>query len=83
MADFDLPENLCWCVKDAVFDASVGIQLPDNSSCPAGVTLQPGQEINRIELRHLRARGLKVRDPMRVVENDWTGEARSLGGIPL
>ena len=83
VADFDLPENLCWCVKDAVFDASVGIQLPDNTSCPAGVTLQPGQEINRIELRHLRARGLKVRDPMRVVENDGTGEARSFGGIPL
>ena len=54
VADFDLPKNLCWCVKDAIFDASVGIQLTDDLFCPAGMTLQPGQQINRIELRHLR-----------------------------
>ena len=68
VADFDLPVNLCWCVKDAVFDASVGIQMPDVPSCPKDYKLTPGQEVNRIELRHLRERGLKVRDPMRVVE---------------
>ena len=72
VADFDLPDNLCWCVSDAVFDASGGIQLPNEQSCPSGTTLKPGQEVNRIELRHLRERGLKVRDPMRVVKKDWS-----------
>ena len=72
VADFDLPLDLCWCVKDAVFDASVGIQIPDDTSCPSSFKVSPGQEVNRIELRHLRERGLKVRDPTRVVEKDWT-----------
>lgn len=83
VADFDLPKDLCWCVSDAVFDASVGIQLPNDSSCPKGTTLQPGQDVNRIELRHLRERGLKVRDPMRVVQNEWTEEKGSLEGNAL
>ena len=83
VADFDLPTNLCWCIKDAVFDASGGIQLPDDASCPAGTTLTPGQEVNRIELRHLRERGLKVRDPRRIVEKDWTHEAESFGSVPI
>lgn len=68
VADFDLPENVCWCVSDAIFDASVGIQLPNEASCPSGTNLKPGQEVNRIELRHLKEKGLKVRDPRRVVK---------------
>ena len=80
VADFDLPSNLCWCVTDAIFDASVGIQLPDGTFCPAGTTLQPGQEVDRIDLRRLRERGLKVRDPTRVVQKDWSREAKSLKG---
>lgn len=80
VADFDLPDNVCWCVKDAVFDASVGIQLPDDISCPSGTKFTSGQQVNRIELRHLRERGLKVMDPTRIVKKDWSGDSESLGG---
>ena len=72
IADFDLPTNLCFCVSDAIFDASVGIQLPNEASCPKNWNLRPGQNVNRIELRHLRERGLKVRDPRRIVKKDWS-----------
>lgn len=68
VVDFDLPEDVCWCVSDAIFDASVGIQLPNEVSCPSGTNLRSGQEVNRIELRHLKERGLKVRDPRRLVK---------------
>lgn len=80
VADFDLPSDLCWCIPDAIFDASVGIQLPDDTFCPAGTTLQPGQEVNRIELRRLMERGLKIKDPRRVVERDETREVKHLKG---
>ena len=36
VADFNLPygkEDLCWCIPDAIFDASVGITMPRNSFC--------------------------------------------------
>lgn len=80
VADFDLPSDLCWCIPDAIFDASVGIQLPDDTFCPAGTTLQPGQEVNRIELRRLMERGLKMRDPTRTVERDESREVKHLRG---
>ena len=80
VADFDLPSDLCWCVPDAIFDASVGIQLDDGTFCPAGTTLQPGQEVNRIELRKRREGGLKVRDSRRVVERDESREVKHLKG---
>lgn len=80
VADFDLPSNLCWCIPDAIFDASVGIQLPDDTFCPAGTTLQPGQEVNRIELRRLMERGLKMKDPTRVIQRDGTREVKHLKG---
>ena len=83
VVDFDLPKNLCWCVPDAVFDASGGIQLPDSAACPQGTELEPEQEVNRIELRHLKERGLKVRDPRRVVEKNWSRQSRPLGSMPL
>ena len=77
IADFDLPQDRCWCVSDAIFDASGGIQLPNDVSCPSGTTVSPAHNVNRIELRHLKERGLKVRDPRRVVKKDWTSEAGS------
>ena len=81
VCDFDLPENLCWCVSDAVFDASGGIQLPNAASCPSGTALKPGQQVNRIELRHLRERGVKVMDPMRLEKKDWTAESEPMSNI--
>ena len=80
VADFDLPAERCWCVSDAIFDASVGIQLPNEVSCPTGTVLSPAHQVNRIELRHLKERGLKVRDPRRLVKKGWTGEPEPLDG---
>ena len=72
VADFDLPANLCWCAKDAVFDASVGIVLTDDVFCPADVRVPIAGLVHSIELRDL-SKGLKVRDPRRVVRKDPTG----------
>ena len=70
VSDFDLPSDMCWCIPEAIFDASGGIQLPDDAFCPAGTTLEPGQQVDRIELRRLMQRGLKMRDPKRLVKRD-------------
>ena len=80
VADFDLPSNLCWCIPGAIFDASVGIQFPDDTFCSAGQHLTPGQEVNRIELKRRMERGLKIRDPRRIVEKDLTREVKHLNG---
>ena len=80
VADFDLPSDLCWCIPAAIFDASVGIQMPDDTFCPNGTELQPGQEVNRIELKRRMERGLKIRDPTRTVQKDLTREVKHLSG---
>ena len=80
IADFDLPSDLCWCIPAAIFDASVGIQLPDDTFCPSGTNLKPGQEVNRIELKRRMEKGLKIRDPRRTVEKDLTREVKHLYG---
>ena len=82
VADFDLPSQLCWCIPDAIYDASVGIQLPADTFCPPGTTLAPGQEVNRIELKRSMERGLKMKDPRRVVRRDETRDVKHLKGKP-
>ena len=48
VADLNLPyspNDLCWCIPDAIFDASVGITLPRNAFCGSTV-LTEGQKNN-------------------------------------
>ena len=49
VADFDLqgPQNdLCWCIPDAIFDASVGIVLARDAFCSPGWTPTDSQGMN-------------------------------------
>lgn len=39
IADFNLPTKECWCIPDAIYDASAGITMPRNSFCgPTALT---------------------------------------------
>ena len=52
IADFNLPygrQDLCWCIPDAVFDASVGIVMPRNAFC-GGTVLTDTQGNNEFNV---------------------------------